>query len=248
MKKLKWGWEIRLGLVLIVSSVVLYYVHFLIFRDTHHIFIYLLGDVAFIPIYVLIVTLIIHRVFNEREKHRVMEKMNMVIGAFFSEVGSQLIDYLIEFDSNLDRIRDSLIIKKDWTNRNFLLAKRNFRNHDYEIDRKKGDLEKLRDFLKENRAFLLRLLENPVLLEHQNFSNLLWAVFHFSDELTRRRTLKNLPDSDYEHIVGDIKRVYVLLIGEWLDYMKHLQRRYPYLFSLALRTNPFDPNADITVK
>jgi hypothetical protein len=246
MKKL--SWEIRLGVVLIASSVVLYYVHFLIFRDVHHIFIYLLGDVAFIPIYVLIVTLIIHRLLVEREKHGIMEKMNMVIGAFFSEVGSQLLEYLIEFDSNLDEIRNSLIVGKEWRNKDFLAAKKKFRNHDYEIDRKRGNLEKLRTFLKDKRAFLLRLLENPVLLERQNFSNLLWAVFHFADELTRRKTLKDLPDSDYEHIIGDIKRVYVLLIGEWLDYMKHLQKKYPYLFSLALRTNPFDPDADVVVK
>jgi hypothetical protein len=25
--------------------------------------------------------------------------------------------------------------------------------------------------------------------------------------------------------------------------MKHLQDNYPYLFSLAMRTNPFDPKA-----
>ncbi len=86
------------------------------------------------------------------------------------------------------------------------------------------------------------------MLERQNFSNLLWAVFHFADELTHRKDIKNLPDSDYEHMAGDIKRVYVLLIEEWLDYMKHLQKKYPYLFSLALRTNPFDPNANVVVK
>lgn len=86
------------------------------------------------------------------------------------------------------------------------------------------------------------------MLEHQSFSNLLWATFHFTDELIHRKTLKNLPDSDYEHLAGDIKRVYILLVKEWLDYMKHLQKKYPYLFSLALRTNPFDPDANVIVK
>jgi hypothetical protein len=40
-----------------------------------------------------------------------------------------------------------------------------------------------------------------------------------------------------------MERAYVLLIREWLDYMNHLQQVYPYLFSLARRTNPFDPGA-----
>jgi hypothetical protein len=100
----------------------------------------------------------------------------------------------------------------------------------------------------DGRTFLLRLLENPVLLEHQNFTNLLWAVFHLTDELAHRENIKTIPGSDYEHLSGDMQRVYILLIGEWLDYMRHLQKKYPYLFSLALRTNPFDPNANAVVK
>jgi hypothetical protein len=30
---------------------------------------------------------------------------------------------------------------------------------------------------------------------------------------------------------------------EWLAYMKHLKHAYPYLFSLAMRTNPFEAEA-----
>jgi len=30
--------------------------------------------------------------------------------------------------------------------------------------------------------------------------------------------------------------------------MEHLKNEYPYLFSLAVRTNPFDPNASIHVQ
>jgi len=30
--------------------------------------------------------------------------------------------------------------------------------------------------------------------------------------------------------------------------MRHLKKEYPYLFSLAVRTNPFDPRASVEVK
>jgi hypothetical protein len=86
------------------------------------------------------------------------------------------------------------------------------------------------------------------MLEHESFTNLLWAVFHLTDELAHRRDLKKLPDSDYEHLAGDIKRAYYQLVLQWLDYMKHLKHDYPYLFSLAMRTNPFDKDASIEVK
>ena len=65
MKKVRW--EIVLGGALIIASILLYAWHFLIFHDAHHIFIYLIGDVAFLPLEVLIVTLIIHRLLSHRE-------------------------------------------------------------------------------------------------------------------------------------------------------------------------------------
>jgi len=78
--------------------------------------------------------------------------------------------------------------------------------------------------------------------------HLLWAVFHLTEELNSRADTRGLPDTDYKHLSGDIKRAYVILISEWLSYMKHLKVDYPYLFSLAVRTNPFDPNALPEVK
>ena len=116
----------------------------------------------------------------------------------------------------------------------------------FEVTEKASDM--IKNFLKDKRQFLLALLENPNLLEHDSFTNLLWAVFHLTEELMHRRRLENLGDADYEHLSGDIKRVYHLLIAEWLEYMKHLKANYPYLFSLAMRTNPFDANACVEVK
>ena len=111
--------------------------------------------------------------------------------------------------------------------------------HRFAVD----DLEDLRNFLVQKRDFFLRLLENPNLLEHDSFSSLLLAVFHLTEELVHRPNLDHLTTPDKEHLATDIQRAYVLLIREWLAYMAHLQRHYPYLFSLALRTNPFDPYA-----
>ena len=59
------SWKIYLGYSLIVSSIILYTLHFTIFHDPHHIFIYMLGDIAFVPIEVLLVTLIIHQLLEE---------------------------------------------------------------------------------------------------------------------------------------------------------------------------------------
>jgi len=54
----RFGWQVFLGLFLVVLSIIFYLIHYAIFRDSHHIFIYLIGDIAFVFIEVLMVTLI----------------------------------------------------------------------------------------------------------------------------------------------------------------------------------------------
>jgi hypothetical protein len=223
-------------------------VHYLAFEDSHHIFIYLVGDIAFVPIEVLMVTLVIHRLLSAREKRSMLQKLNMVIGAFFSEVGTELLSRLTDFDSDSDKSKETLLVSDDWSERKFSDVSNSLRTHDYRIEAENSELAELRSFLMDKRNFLLRLLENPNLLEHDSFTDLLWAVFHLTEELTHRVDLKQLPDTDYAHLSGDIRRAYSSLISEWLDYMKHLKYDYPYLFSLAVRTNPLDQNASPEVR
>jgi hypothetical protein len=242
------SWQILLGLSLIVLSALLYLGHYAIFRDTHHIFIYMIGDIAFVPIEVLLVTLIIHRLLTEREKKSRLEKLSMVIGAFFSEIGTNALAYFSDSDPELEKIKKDLIVSNDWTAREFLSVSRRLKNYNYGVDFKKVNFEGLRVLLMGKKDFLLRLVENPVLLEHESFTEHLQAIFHLTEELAKREDFKQLPDTDLQHLAGDIKRAYNLLTSEWLDYMKHLKTNYPYLFSLAMRTNPFDQDASPIVK
>jgi hypothetical protein len=236
-----------LGLSLVILSALVYFIHYVIFRDTHHIFVYLIGDVGFVFIEVLLVTLIIHQLLSEREKRARLEKLNMLIGAFYSEVGTTLLSYLSDCDPGLEKIRNDLVVSDGWSEQEFQSVSRRLRRHDYKVDIEKVNLKDLGIFLAGKRDFLLRLLENPNLLEHESFTELLRAIFHLNQELLHRGHLSDLPDSDFDHLAGDIQRFYILLVHQWLDYMKHLKNSYPYLFSLAMRTNPFDEEASAIV-
>ena len=244
----RFDWKLFLGLGLVVLSAMVYLLHYFTFRDSHHIFIYLIGDVAFVFIEVLLVTLIIHRLLSQRETRAMLEKLNMVIGTFFSEVGTSLLVYLSDCDPKLDDVRKNLIVTANWNDADFLKVSKYLRRYKYGIDIHKIDLQRLRTDLRGRRDFMVRLLENPVLLEHESFTNLLRAVFHLVEELASRETLTDLPETDLQHLAGDIKRAYIRLVREWLDYMKYLKNNYPYLFSLAMRTNPFDQKASPIVK
>ena len=100
----KSDWRLKFSVLLILSSVLLYCFHYFVFRDAHHIFIYLVGELAFIPIEVLLVSLVIDRVIKEREREGLIEKLNLIIGVYFNEVGTTILKYCTSIDSKVDEI------------------------------------------------------------------------------------------------------------------------------------------------
>jgi hypothetical protein len=241
-------WKIQLGLALIGASAGLYGLNYLIFRDVNYMTRLFLAQLGFLPISVLLVTIILNQLMAQRAKTAKLAKLNMVIGAFFSEVGRPLLKNLTAFDRSLPDFQPRVAHISHWTGPDFAVFSQGLAENDFRIEFHAGDLERLRDFLLQKRDFLLRLLENPNLLEHDSFSSLLLAVFHLTEELAQRTDLARLSVVDQGHLASDVQRGYVLLIKEWLAYMAHLKARYPYLFSLALRTNPFDPFATPEIK
>ena len=176
-----------------------------------------------------------------------MQKLNMVIGAFFSDVGTDLLRAFAVFDLESEQFGQDLKMNSSWSSSDFERVKKRLKEIELDVKTDATHLIDLNSFLTLKRNNLLRLLENPNLLEHESFSHLLRAVFHLTEELSSRVDLNKLPRSDYAHLRDDIKRVYVLLITQWLDYMEHLYKHYPYLFSLAIRTNPFNPETSVEV-
>jgi len=236
-------WKIQLALALIAASAGLYGLNYLIFRDVNYMGRLFLAQLGFLPVSVLLVTIILNQLMTQRARAGKLAKLNMVIGAFFSEVGRALLKTLSAYDQRLPDFQPRVAHISHWTAPDFAGFSQGLSEDDFALELNEGDLEALRDLLLNKRDFLLRLIENPNLLEHDSFSSLLLAVFHLTEELAQRTDLSRLTTSDRQHLAGDVQRAYVLLIKEWLAYMAHLKTHYPYLFSLALRTNPFDPFA-----
>lgn len=239
--------RVVIGIVLVALSALVYLLHYVLFRDAHHIFIYLVGDIAFVFIEVLLVTLIIDQLLHEREKQSLLFKLNMIIGIFFSEAGTEILRLLSSFDTQVDRIRGDFLVTDRWSKQDFLALRKRVNAYEHKMDSRQADMGHLKDFLLGKRDFMLRILENPNLLEHEGFTDALWATLHLAEEFAGRKSLENLPKADHGHLAHDMSRAYSRLISEWLNYMWHLRQHYPYLFSLAMRTNPFDLNASVEV-
>jgi len=188
---------------------------------------------------VLFVSLVIDGIIKIRERQGLIEKLNLIIGVYFNEVGTTILKYCTSIDPKIDEIANILIVEANWEEKDFKKALDKCKNYKYEIEFSKVDLEKMNGFLLSKRGFLLRLLENPNLLEHETFTHLLTAVFHLEDELSSRN-LSMLRDDENDHLEIDIKRVYRASVSQWIMYMKHLKNTFPYLFVTAMSNNPFD--------
>ncbi len=241
------SWKMKVALVLMGSSAALSLFHVFLFADLHSLLFYLALDVVFVPIQVLLVTVLIERLMNEREKQIVLRKLNMVIGAFFGEMGNRLINITGASCTDFSSLEQALAVAKDWRKSHYETASEFIQSYQFKFDPNKVQLQDLKDLLLKNRNFVLGLLQNPNLLEHDRFTDLLWAVCHLTEELEARKTLQELPSSDLKHLEGDIERAFGLIVREWLSYMQHLRGHYPYMYSLSVRTNPFNPAASPVV-
>lgn len=240
-------WYLFLAVLLLALSGVLYLFHFLVFRDVRHIFIYMVGDLAFLPIEVLLVAVIVHRVLEMGEKKRRMEKLNTMIGVFFGQLGNELLALVARCDSDRKKLEERLCLGEDWEEEDFLDAFRIVAQVGGSLICTEETAKQFKEFFAPREGFLVSMLENPSIMEHEEFTDLLWAVFHLAEELRYREMADRLPPSDLKHLGDDLNRVYRLLAREWLRYARHLKKNYPYLYSLVVRTNPFNPTSCVVV-
>lgn len=223
---------------LLAISGALYLAQYVIFRDAHEMSFLFAQELAFVPIEVLLVVIIIERLLEQREKRALLHKLNMVIGAFFSELGTLLLGAITPGVVGSEQVLQHLALNANWRRRDFEQAIEFARRFSYQVDLARLDLSSLRALLVAKREFMVRLLENPNLLEHERFTDLLWAIFHFAEELSARESLERLSHNDIAHLAEDARRAYSQLAAEWVAYAQHLQASYPFLFSLVVRTHP----------
>ncbi len=242
------SWKVLIACALACASVALYAGFYVLHPDRALVADWFLGSLAFLPVQILIVTVVVDGLLGRRDRQARLKKLNMVIGVFFSEVGATLLTACLRLDLHAEEIRRELAPAASWSPARLAEAAARMRARCPAVDPRAAELEGLRAFLVSRRDVLTVLMANPAVLEHDGFSDLLIATFHVAEELAARRDLGALPPDDAAHLAVDVERVYPMLVAEWLSYLRHLQEDYPHLFSLAGRTNPFDPAAQVAVK
>ena len=83
-----------------------------------------------------------------------LEKLNLAIGVFFSEVGSKLLAFFSGYNPDLGQMQEQQCSTKNWNDQEFLKLPRNLRTHRYALEIKRPQLSELRSFLLAKSGFL----------------------------------------------------------------------------------------------
>ena len=246
-------WKIKFSLLMVVLIIIIYGSNYLVLGDAEHIISYIWTHLGFIPVDILIVAFVLDEIIERKEKEAMLEKLDMLMSTFFSEVGNELIAQLSSANKYKASTENLKSIKnwdeKDYDNK---LAELKSSSVDFSAQIAPEDreefLENLRDLLSSKREFIINLINNPNLLEKEEFTALINAILHLDEELEHRSDLALVNDADFGHLNGDMHRVYQKLVYEWVYYLRYLNKHYPYMIALIIRTNPFDEDADVYVK
>lgn len=229
--------EIILITGLTVLSACIYLVQNAAFHNPHDTIYYLLGDLAFIPVQVIVVTLVIDKLVSYVEKKSNAKRVHVIISSFFTEAGTELMSAMSRFNRNQEELC-AILRTEDFGNKISLKLKKQLKAFRYDIYADPAGLAEIKSRISAHKPYMLRMLENTNLMEHDSFTDMLWAVFHVADELDTRN-LSKLSEPDVDHLSVDVLRAYSALNLEWIGYMDYLEREYPYLFMLAIRRSPF---------
>ena len=236
---LKNRWKTQFTFILLLVSIVLYIFHFILFHEPRFIFKLMINNLAFAPISVLFVTLFINQVLEMRTKQERTQKTYLALGTFFHEIGGELIGKMSVLDTGLAEIMDLVSIDDSWNDDKFISARKKLTSRRARLSPDGKGLAELGSYIVRHKWHLTNMLSNPVLMEHEALTDMLWSTYHLAMEFDARKGTKSLSEADIEHMTSDTERSYNLLCVEWMEYMRHLKEEYSYLYSFAIRNNPF---------
>ena len=201
--------------------------------------IFLFADIAFIPLEVFLTTIVIERILERREKEHLLEKLNMLIGLFYTELGTKQLSDIDKGDAHAVMANQRTINSDTWNDQSFSKLHEDILNYDHELNIDKINLGDIKNKLYDNKDLLINLISNGNLLEHETFTEMLMTIMHLKEELDTRYC-DEIERYEIMHIEKDLMAVYKYLTIEWAEYMKYLSKNYPSLYCKALINNPFD--------
>lgn len=238
MKRVKLTMK-QLVIILVVFSAIMYVVHYLIFHDFHHIAIFFVHDIAFLPLEVILVSLGFDKMIERTNEAETKSRLSIIETLFFNQSGDQMLRYLIRFDPNSAQLKEALCVTESWRSSDFAMAARKLDAYPFSLELEQIDFFGMHYHLNERVDFYRNILENPATTQSDEFTAMVMNIYLLWEELDCRTDLYNLSSEERNYLGELLLLIYRELVEYWLDnaYNHSLHNR-PRLRRLV-STNPF---------
>lgn len=216
-------------LILFVMSALIYLLQILFFHDPHNTFFYLFQDMAFLPVSIAIATIAVGAILDRREKREKLQGTRMLRSTFFTGIGAEII---LKLHDCADPICRNLLYSPA-DEAEVKTKQEQIRETEFTITLTEEAYESVWKILTENQTNLFVLAANENLMAEENFTKLLWGLFHLIDEFRLRGSWQNQNEADREHLNEDFAKVYRLLLINSVDNAWWLKKTYPNFYGTA---------------
>ena len=229
----------QLILLLLCASALLYAIHYLIFRDLHHLAIFGLHELAFVPLEVILVTLGLDQLVEKTHREEARSKVSIIETLYFNESGGTMLRYLTSFDPDAARLRELLQVTEDWHSSDFRQAIRQLKSYPFLLDLDRIDFFGLHYHLSQRHEYYRSMLENPALTQSEAFTEMIMKIYLLWEELDGRTNLYQLPEKDRSYLAELLHEIYRELTEYWLDNVYNHSIHNRFRLHRASESNPF---------
>ena len=212
--------------VLLAISACIYGMQILIFKDVRNTEFYIFQDMAFIPISIAITTVVVGELLDINNKRDSRQKTRMLTSTFFSDIGFELMS-MLALVSNIDEELLHTINDTELSDLDKITA---IKNSGLTVNADMGIYTIISDVIIASKTDILILSSNPMLYDHEYFSDLLWELLHLMDEFRLRGDYVKLTPSDLTELNSDFAQVLELLLINWVVNAKYLKETYPNFY------------------
>jgi len=222
----------KVVMILIAVSAVIYLLQIAIFHDERTTAFYILQDLAFMPVTIAIATLVVGEIMNEQEKKDRLEKTRMLTSSFFTGMGAYLMHGILGM-TNADAFIHGVVRSGADLPETEEEIRKKIQEAKLTVHIDAAGYTKARQIITANQTNILVIASNPLIIEHECFTEMLWGVFHLMDEFRLRGSWDDLSKDDIYHFNQDFEEVLRLMLMNWVGNARYLKETYPAFYAAA---------------
>ncbi len=219
---------------LFAMSIVVYLLQIIIFHDPVTTGFYIFQDIAFLPISIAVATIVVGEYLGQKEKRDRLAKTQMLTSVFFTELGAELMFSLVGVTKGKEKI--VAIFENAEINdcKSLEVVQNQLREVDIDVSVSEETYHRLVEMIRAKRDELLTITSNPLLLDHESFTDLLWGIFHLMDEARLRGEYSAMSAADRRHMEVDFTLTLKLLLVNWAGNILYTKMNYPNYYSATV--------------